>query len=267
MLQKSRYHVGSLITTMPALGASGPVDIYGSAVLALAEIVGGLILSHIVDPEAPLTGYVASLELDMRTANPSSATSRTVRLDATVHQAMAKCFGGRAQVGGRGYVSAKAPGLQAVLERFLKARGYAALVDDGGFSYSGTGNLDNGSMLSPEQYLLDLDIMEALGELQTAPLIPAEGEVAARLEAAVGNGGNFLTEEHTLEHFRDEVRESLCFNARPQAFLEDAVVEKCHARYRETLAAYKPASHSDQVLRQLRGILRRAKTAAARGFV
>lgn len=260
MLQKSRYHVRSMITTMPALGASGPVDIYGSAVLATAEIVGGLILSHIIDPDAPLMGYVACCQLDMKTDNITSSTTQTVRLDATVYQAMEKCFGGCTGVGGRGYISAKAPGLQALFERLLKARGYSLFVDNGAFRYDGTGNLDNGSVFSPEQYILDLEIMEALSHLMVAPRIPGAGGAIERIKAAVEGGGNFMADEHTLSHFRDELWESFCFGATFQALPEDVIIAKCHAKYMERLGGYKPSAYPDRVARQLRTILRRAKT-------
>lgn len=260
MLMKSRYHVRSMITTMPALGASGPVDIYGSAVLATAEIVGGLILSHIIDPDASLMGYVACCQLDMKTGNITSSTTQTARLDATVYQVMEKCFGGCTAVGGRGYISAKAPGLQAVFERFLKARGYSLFVDNGAFGYSGTGNLDNGSVFSPEQYILDLEIMEALNHLMVAPRLPMPDGVVERIKAAVEDGGNFMADDHTLAHFRDELWESFCFGTTPRTLTEDEIIAKCHAKYMEALGSYKPACYSDRIIRQLREILQRAKT-------
>lgn len=259
MLLKSRYHVRSMITTMPALGASGPVDIYGSAVLAAAEIVGGLILSYIIDPDAPLMGYVACCQLDMKTGNITSSTTQTVRLDATVYQAMEKCFGGCTAVGGRGYISARVPGLQAVFERFLKARGYSLFVDNGAFGYSGTGNLDNGSVFSPEQYILDLEIMEALNHLMVAPRLPLPGDIVERIKSGVESGGNFMADDHTLSHFRDELKESFCFGATSQALAEDAIIAKCHTKYMERLASYKPSGYPSRVGQQLREILRRAK--------
>ncbi len=260
MMMKSRYHVCSMITTMPALGVSGPVDIYGSAVLATAEIVGGLILSNIIDPDAPLMGYVACCQLDMKTGNITSSTPQTARLDATVYQAMEKCFGGCTAVGGRGYVSARAPGLQAVCERFIKANGYSLYVDDGAIRYGGTGNLDNGSVFSPEQYVLDMEIMEALNHLNVAPRLPGADGVAGRIAAAVEGGGNFMAEDHTLGHFRDELWDSFCFGTGQRTMAESEIVEKCHQRYEGKIAEYKPAGYPAETVAQLKKILRKVKT-------
>lgn len=263
MLQKSRYHIRSLITTMPALGVSGPVDIYGSAVLAAAEIVGGLILSYIIDPDAPLMGYISCSQVDMKTGNITFSTPQTVRLDATVYQAMEKCFGGCTWVGGRGYISAKAPGLQAVFERFLKARGYSLFVDNGAFGYGGTGNLDNGSAFSPEQYILDMEITEALNHLVVAPRLPLSGDIVERIKSGVESGGNFMAADHTLSHFRDELWESFCFGTAPRTLTDDEIVEKCHRKYTDKIAEYKNAHYPDETIAQLKKILRKAKTAGA----
>jgi hypothetical protein len=59
--------------------------------------------------------------------------------------------------------------------------GYSALVNGHGLSFAGNGNLDNGSLVSPEQCLLDLDLTEGLLALWTAPVVPAPGDALARL--------------------------------------------------------------------------------------
>ncbi|MFH1476344.1 MAG: trimethylamine methyltransferase family protein, partial [Verrucomicrobiota bacterium] len=193
-----------------------------------------------------------------------SSTTQTVRLDATVYQAMEKCFGGCTLVGGRGYISAKAPGLQAMFERLLKARGYSLFVDNGGFGYGGTGNLENGSVFSPEQYMLDLEIVEALNHLVVAPRLPLPDDIVERIKSGVASGGNFMADDHTLSHFRDELWESFCFGTALKTLTDAEIVEKCHAKYMEAIGSYKPACYPDRIIRQLREILQRAKTSFIR---
>lgn len=262
MCQRRRYHCMSMITSMPALGGNGPVDIYAGIVLATAEIVGGLILSTIIDPEAPLMGYIASVQLDLRSANPTSSTPQTVRFDAGVYQLMEHAFGGGTRVGGRSYISARRPGLQAVVERVLKAVGYAALVDGQALSFAGNGNLDNGSMVSPEQCLLDLDLTEGLTALWTAPVVPPPGDAAARIRDAVLNdAGSFLMAEHTLTHYRDELWDTKLFPALVETHTEKDVLDHCHADCRRLLASYTPAAYPPDVLRELERILQQARSA------
>ncbi|MFH0796020.1 MAG: trimethylamine methyltransferase family protein, partial [Candidatus Omnitrophota bacterium] len=158
------------------------------------------------------------------------------------------------------YISARRPGLQAVFERFLKAVGYSALADGHLFGFAGNGNLDNGSMFSPEQFLLDLEIMEGLDSLWTAPDVPPVGDTAARIsEAILKEGGNFLTSEHTLRHYRDEMWNPGYFQYLASTRNEKEILDRCHADYRAMVEDYRPVSHPDEVIRELKRIIERAR--------
>ncbi len=260
MLQRARYHAPAMMTTMTNIGGTGPVDMYGSVVLATAEIVGGQILALIVDPDAAVSGYTATTQLDMLTGNLTESTPQTVRVDAATQQLIEKHFGGGTRVGGRGYITAEHPGLQALFERFLKAVGYSAYVDGHVVHYAGTGNLNNGSVMSAEQYLLDLEVMEALDDLFAAPPVPVVGEVVSRLrEGILEAEGNFLGLDHTLKHFRDALWEPRYFQRLADTRAEADIVARCHADYLHRIEHYEPASQPPDVVRELESILDRAR--------
>ena len=257
MLRRAPYHSRAMMTSMVGIGASSPVDVAGSVVLGTAEIVGGLILAMLMDSQAPLMGYIASTQTDMRVGRITSSSPATVQVDAGVYQLMEARFGGGTRVGGRGYISATHPGLQATFERFLKAVGYAAYVDAGAVSYSGTGNLDNGSVLSPEQLLLDMEIMEGLDRLWDAPTM---GGAAARIRATVlEERGSFLTAEHTLAHHREELWDPRYFRRLVDSRTEAEVLDECHAEYRARVEGYREASHPAEVVRELETIVEEAR--------
>lgn len=259
MLQRARYHSLSMVTPMPCLGGSSPADTYGSIVQGVAEIVGGLILSTIIDPEAPLLGYIASTQIDMRTGNLTSSSPQTVQVDAGVYQLMERHFGGGTRVGGRTYVTAKRPGLQAVFEKLLKAIGYSQFVDDHALAYAGGGTLDNGSVTSPEQLLLDLEVLEGLDDLTRQSLVPPEQDVVERLREGVTElGGNFLTSDHTLTHYRDELWDPQYFLRTTDTADERGLLDRAHAEVQRRIAEYAPASHPSEVVRGLLDILAEA---------
>jgi trimethylamine:corrinoid methyltransferase-like protein len=261
LIQRSRYHSLLMITSMPALGGSAPVDLHAAIVLGAAEIVGGLIIGTIMDPEAPLLGYIASTQLDMRTGNSTSSTPQTVQLDAGVYQLMERHFGGGTRVGGTGYISATHPGFQALAERFLKAQGYAGLVNHQALAYAGTGNLGNGGILSPEQYLLDLEMIEGLQALWATPNFSPPGDVLERLsEGALQANADFLTQEHTLEHYRDEMWDPRYFQRLTDTRTEEQLVARAHEDYRSLVNSYQPAAYSADVLKELTAILEKART-------
>lgn len=265
MRRRAHYHSTSMVTPMPCIGGSGPADIYGSVVLGTAEIVGGLILSFIIDPEAPLLGYIACNQVDMRTGNGTSCTPQTVRVDAGVYQLMAQAFGGGTRVGGRSYINARRPGLQVLFERFLKAAGYAGLVDNHHLGYANNGCIENGSTLSPEQFLLDIEVSDALDRLFEAPVTPPAGDAADRIREVVLRGdGNFLDTEHTLAHFRDEMWSAQYFTCQTRTGTEAEILDQCHAEYRAAIADYRPAAYPPAVLRELARILTAATAALCR---
>jgi len=262
MRRRALYHCTSMITPMPCIGGSGPADIYACIVLGTAEIVGGLILSFIIDAEAPLLGYIACNQVDMRTGNGTSCTPQTVRMDAGVYQLMAYAFGGGTRVGGRSYINARRPGLQALFERFLKAVGYAGLVDRNSLGYANNGCLENGSSISPEQFLLDIEVSDGLDQLSESPVVPPKSDAFTRISDAVLYGhGNFLDTEHTLAHFRDEMWPARYFLCNTHTGTETEILDQCHAEYRQAIADYRPAAYPPEVISELERILAAARTA------
>lgn len=262
MLQRAPLHSLSMITPMPCLGGSSPMDTYGTIVQGTAEIIGGLILSVVVDPDCPLMGYIASVQVDMRTGNISSSTPQTVQVDAGVYQLMEKHFGGGTRIGGRTYVSAKRPGFAAVFEKLLKTVGYSQLVDHNALAYAGGGTLDNGSMTSPEQLLLDLEVSEGMMALTQAPLIPAEGEIRQRMrEGVLDLGGNFLLHDHTLTTYRAELWDPQYFQRATRGRTEQQMLDQAHETVQGYIESYQPAAHPAEVVRELEKIAAEAKAA------
>jgi len=260
MFRRAQYHAMSMITPMPCIGGSGPVDTWGSVVLGTAEIVGGLILSMILDPQAPLKGYIACTALDMRAGHITSSSPQTVQVDAGVVQLMDRHFGGGTFVGGRTYVSAKRPGLQAVFEKLLKAIGYSQFVDDHAFAYPGHGTLDNGSVTCPEQFLLDLEVVDGFMHLWQTPAAAGNDDVVERLRRGIlDHAGNFLGDDHTLAHYRDEAWDPRYFQRLIDTKTERDILDQAHAEVEGYVAAYEPASHAPEVLRALENVLERAK--------
>jgi hypothetical protein len=66
--------------------ASGALELTQEVELLEGEIVGGLILSKPIDPEAPHLGYIACSQVDLLTGNGTSCTPQAVRVDADVYQ-------------------------------------------------------------------------------------------------------------------------------------------------------------------------------------
>ena len=260
MLRRAPLHSMSMVTPMPCIGGSSPMDTYGSIIQGTAEIIGGLILSTIVDPDCPLMGYIASTQVDMRTGNITSSSPQTVQVDGGVYQLMEKHFGGGTRIGGRTYISARKPGFAAVFEKLLKTVGYSQLVEENAFTYAGGGTLDNGSMTSPEQLLLDLEVSEGLAALTQEPVIPAEGEIVRRMrEGILDLGGSFLVHDHTLTTYRQEMWDPQYFQRATRGRTEQEMLDQAHEEVQRRTAEYQPASHPEDVVRELEAIAAEAR--------
>ena len=105
-------------------------------------------------------------------------------------------------------------------------------------------------------------MLAGLGELSAAPVVPPPGAAAARIREAVLNGdGSFIAEEHTLNHYRDEMWAALYFRCDTRTRSEREILDQCHAEYRRRVAEYQAASRPADVIREMERILRRAEAA------
>ena len=121
-------------------------------------------------------------------------------------------------------------------------------------------------MVSPEQFLLDMEMAEGLQWAHTAPNVPPAGDAVARIrEAVLNGGGNFLSTEHTLEHYRDEMWPAACFPCIPETRSEKEILDWCHEQYSRRLAEYRPASWPRKTVVELEAILSRARRNLVKG--
>ncbi|MGQ9663648.1 MAG: trimethylamine methyltransferase family protein [Kiritimatiellia bacterium] len=70
--------------------------------------------------------------------------------------------------------------------------------------------MENALTFCPEQLVIDAEIAEAVRHLLRGITVDDETLGVAAIRR-VGPGGNFLTDEHTLDHFLNEVRPSRLF--------------------------------------------------------
>jgi trimethylamine:corrinoid methyltransferase-like protein len=256
MLAKARYGVTSLVTSMPCAGGNAPVALDGAVVQATAEIVGGLVISWLIEPELNHRGYISSGNMDFRTATLTQSSPDSVLIDCGVVELMEHAFGGNTAVGGRTYVAARKPGLQAVYEKTFKTIAYQRLRGD--MVYGGLGILDNGALFSPEQFVIDMEVDASLRALARGPAM-GDGVVDAIREVVESGRADFMSHEHTLANFRESFWE-------PSVFLRAGVseadaVERAHGRFRELVDAYRPCAVDEDKLRRGAEILARAKSA------
>jgi trimethylamine--corrinoid protein Co-methyltransferase len=182
---------------MPQLGSSAPITLAAALAQGNAETLSGLVIHQLKRPGAPFIYGAIPGAMDMKTTvvgygSPEMSLVSAAYSDLAHHYGL-PMFG----TGGCG--DAKALNLQiaaeATLSLVLGSLSGANLVHD-------IGLLDQSLVVSPELTVLVHEVIgmvkRILGGVPTE-----EGDFALDLINEVGPGGEYLTHNHTFEHFRD----------------------------------------------------------------
>ena len=196
LLMLARRGLPCTIVPMPITGSTCPCSPAANIVMANAEILGVLTCLHAAAPEALTGGGVISGVMDMGTGAASFAAPEALLQDAGLAQLYDDRYGQDLAIG-TGYIDAKYPGAQALAEKALKMEWAAR---QGRFNFP-VGLLAGGKRFSPVQAVLELELAGCIRRLADG-LDVSRDSLAADLIAEVGIGGEFVSHEHTLDHFR-----------------------------------------------------------------
>jgi trimethylamine:corrinoid methyltransferase-like protein len=120
--------------------------------------------------------------------------------------------------------------------------------------YPGVGSLDNGGVGSATQAVLDIEIKKSefmRGAIAVDDTAIPWPEIVGRVEAQK----DFMTSDHTLDHFRELWGSPLFRTDDPAvggwAGDEKAILDKCDEMWRESLKTYTPPQWPDDTLKAL----------------
>jgi trimethylamine--corrinoid protein Co-methyltransferase len=178
-------------------GATGPVTLAGGIVQANAEILAGYVLANLVRPGTPFVYGGSGEPLDMSSMLMSYGAPESILVVSALTD-MSK-FYGLPSFGYAGCSDSNVYDQQASLESALwilvAGLSGANLVHDVGY-------INNGLTTSFEQIVVSAEVVGAMRRISGGIEVDDE-TMAVDLIAEVGPGGEYLTTEHTLRHFRD----------------------------------------------------------------
>jgi trimethylamine--corrinoid protein Co-methyltransferase len=179
-------------------GATGPVTLAGAITVAAAEALFGLTIHQLVNPGAPFVFGAGMSNIDMASLQPTYASPEAMMTQSGL------CELGRNLYhlptwGFAGCCASKIADTQAINEA-------ATFIFMAGLTGTNI-NHDLGYLEFGLTYSFDLLVManESVGQLRRImDGIPINRETQA-LDAirAVGPGGNFLNDDHTLDHYKE----------------------------------------------------------------
>lgn len=179
----------------PISGATAPATLGGTLAQLHAEALAGVALTQFFTPgAATLYGAVPST-MDLRTMNLAIGSVETSMLN-TAAVALAHAYG-LPIYASAGLTDAKVPDIQAGFEKGVSNLLVGLAGAD--FIHLAAGMLDSGNAIALEQYIIDDEILGMIHRILRGIDI-TEDTLAVDCIDRVGPGGNFVTEEHTLDH-------------------------------------------------------------------
>jgi len=202
-IQSSGHKIPVMVNGEPISGSTSPVTLAGSIALSNAEILAGVIFLQLLEPGRPAIynlGFAHTT--DMRSGTCLSGSAECALM---------------AYTGGRLAAYYNLPSAswmctdsfmddqQAAIEKVLTGMAHTL----GGINVIwGMGQLQSQKALSASQLVMDNEVALALLRYNRGFEINEETLAYRVINDVVEKGGDFLSSDHTMDHFRNELSES-----------------------------------------------------------
>lgn len=244
LLFAAKHRIPLVYVPAPSAGGTAPVTMAGILAGGLADTLAGLVLSQLTNPGAGFVMGGVFTSLDMRTMVFTYGSPELLLLDAALSD-IAKylkipVFSTSGCTDSK--VFDQQAGLEAGMSILMAALSGANLIHDNGYIESGlTGSLEM-LVLVDEAVSLVKRMMRGIGVHRES--------LAVDVIERVGIGGNYLQDEHTLEHFREEIWSPLVMDRQVHATWEKAgaktMGERCRERVMDILQSHQPEPVLDE---------------------
>ena len=239
-------------------GATGPVTLAGLLAQMNAEILAGITAAQVVNPGCRVGYATTSGIMDMRQGLMPYSTPESALINIATAQ-MARFYGVPSR-GTGGFTEANTLDMQAGFETALTTA--AAALAGIHFIIGAAGSLQNALGASYAKFVVDNEIIGFIKRM-TAGIAFSPETLALDVIARVGPGGQFLTEDHTLLHFKQELFQPKLSNREsfPQWEARGAlrIDQKAAAEAERILREHQPAPLPPEVERELWEVVRVAE--------
>jgi trimethylamine--corrinoid protein Co-methyltransferase len=199
----------------PMMGGTAPITMAGGLALSAAEVLSGLVVHQLKSPGSPFVFGSGLHHLDMRTS--ISVYGAPEFQLARLGVADLGRFYGLPIWGYAGHSDSclfdEQAAADAVLSVLIALQSGTNLAHDVGY-------LEAGLSCSPEMMVFTCEAIGMLRLFDQGITVDSQS-LALEVIQAVGPGGNFLTEEHTVEHFREYWQPSLFSRQRFDSWKRD----------------------------------------------
>ena len=256
LLYAAEHNIPVIYTPCPIAGATAPATLAGILVQALAECLSGLVMAQQKNRGCPvIIGGVVSL-MDMGRLIYSYGAPELHLLSAALTDICKWLNMPNFSTGGCS--DSKVIDQQAAIESslsilFATLSGANLVHDIGYLEYALVGSYD--------MLVLTDEIIGMVKHIARGIRVDEES-LALDVIHNVGPGGNFLAEEHTLKHFREEFWFPKLINRQNyENWMEDgstSLADRVNKKVLNILQDYQPTPIADDVLKELKEIIDKA---------
>ncbi|MBE0481772.1 MAG: trimethylamine methyltransferase family protein [Dehalococcoidia bacterium] len=183
----------------PISGATAPATLAGTLAQMHAESLAGVAVSQVFAPGAAVLYGAVPMTMDLRGTDLALGSVETAMMNAAAVQ-LARRYS-LPIYGSGGLTDAKRLDIQAGIETAFSSLAVAMAGAD--CIHLAAGILDSGNSISLEQYVIDDEIIGMVQRL-LAGIRVTEDTLGVDVIDQVGPGGNFIMEDHTVNHMMDE---------------------------------------------------------------
>ncbi len=244
-------HLPLTLHAHPIAGLTAPVTLAGELVITHAEVLALMTIAQLVDPGTPVVYGMSSSVPDMRNAANLSGAVEIGLLGVAVSQLARHC--GVPCVVSSGS-DAHQPGAQSVMERLMTLLPPALA----GVDLVNLSTLETKMSFSLEQLVID-DALVGMVQRCLDGIVVEDQTLAIDLIKQVGPAGSFVAEDHTFEHYRDELLTCELIEHEPRQAWRAEGAPDLESRARRTverlLAEHQPPALPPSVVAQLDEII------------
>lgn len=242
---------------MVMASATGPATIAGTLALENAEILASLVIAQLIYPGVPFCYGGIPHIMDQRKGTISFGSPEQILMAVAMTQ-MGKFYGFPVYIN-VGLTDSKLPDAQAGLEKGASLI-LGAMSGADTFGHQGIVGADQAASL--EQLVIDDEIASFVKRVIRGFQVDKE-TLAEEVIARVGIGGNFLMEEHTLRHFRQELWfPRLCDRSDWDSWRArggKSMAERARQRKEELLRAHEPEPIDENLEKEIDSIVETAR--------